>query len=275
MKLKRQILYESLRRLKETGENRVYLSDKTMRSLFSLLENEIENSDSNSSKNDINNSVSNTIDRTPTHLNDSLKELKNDESKEDRLNQIQHLCKNHYQNIKLVFGNGSLSPKIVFLIESPNLKESQKEELFTNEAGKLFDKIISAMGITKDAIYLCPFFKSHVLLTQYTNGDDSKLEEALTLFKHELDVLSPNLIVGLGNSIGSYLNSSKTKPYHQTSDRGVFLKFNNYDSIITFSLSALILKDNLETKRLLWEDLLQVMKRLNLDISEKQRNYFK
>ena len=33
----------------------------------------------------------------------------------------------------------------------------------------------------------------------------------------------------------------------------------------------MILKDNLETKRLLWEDLLQVMKRLNLNISEKQR----
>ena len=42
MKLERQILYESLKRLKETGENRVYLSDKTQEYIFELLKNKLE-----------------------------------------------------------------------------------------------------------------------------------------------------------------------------------------------------------------------------------------
>lgn len=275
MKLERQILYESLKRLKETGENRVYLSDKTQEYIFELLKNKLQKNQRPSLKNEKVTYPSGPIHKNPSSFNDLLKQLKDNESKEDRLNSLHELCSNYYQNIELLFGGGSFNPKIVFLIESPNLKESQEKALFTNKVGELFNKIISTMGITNKDIYLCPLFKSHVLLTQYTNGDASKVDEALTLFKQELDILSPNIIVGLGNSIGSYINGNETKPYDQISGRGVFLKFNGFESIITFSLSSLILKDNLETKRLLWEDLLQVMDKLNLNISEKQRNYFK
>ncbi|MFL2843230.1 MAG: uracil-DNA glycosylase family protein [Coraliomargaritaceae bacterium] len=275
MKLERQILYESLKRLKETGENRVYLSDKTQEYIFELLKNKLQKNQRPSLKNEKVTYPSGPIHKNPSSFNDLLKQLKDNESKEDRLNSLHELCSNYYQNIELLFGGGSFNPKIVFLIESPNLKESQEKALFTNKVGELFNKIISAMGITNKDIYLCPLFKSHVLLTQYTNGDASKVDEALTLFKQELDILSPNIIVGLGNSIGSYINGNETKPYDQISGRGVFFKFNGFESIITFSLSSLILKDNLETKRLLWEDLLQVMDKLNLNISEKQRNYFK
>ena len=68
-------------------------------------------------------------------------------------------------------------------------------------------------------------------------------------------------------------NSHEKKEFNEI--RGKLFKFSEYPVVPTFDLSYLLLKDSLETKRYFWEDLLIVMNELKLEITEKQKKYFK
>lgn len=56
--------------------------------------------------------------------------------------------------------------------------------------------------------------------------------------------------------------------------RGTWASFDDIPVMITFHPSYLLRNDTLKTKRLAWEDMLQVMDRCGLQISEKQRGFF-
>jgi DNA polymerase len=56
--------------------------------------------------------------------------------------------------INLVFGEGSIYPKIYFLGEAPGRHEDESGRPFVGQAGKLLNKLIEEIGLTRDDVYI-------------------------------------------------------------------------------------------------------------------------
>ena len=60
---------------------------------------------------------------------------------------------------KFVFGVGNPEAKIVFVGEAPGEQEDIQGSPFVGRAGKLLDKILAAIELTSDDIYICNVLK--------------------------------------------------------------------------------------------------------------------
>ena len=201
------------------------------------------------------------------------------DNKEDAayfLNDLQGL----YPNDKLLFGKGSLDPKIVFLSEYPSAEEFQNNTLCVGNANVLIQKIIKAMGITQEDVYFTSIIKSKSvsnILLQKGNNSSELIEKKVFIeyLKKELSLINPSIIISFGELSYTLLVNKSLEKEEFNQIRGQLFKFSEYPVVPTFNPSYLLLKDSLETKRYFWEDLLNVMNELKLEITEKQKNYFK
>ncbi|MFT4901126.1 MAG: uracil-DNA glycosylase [Lentimonas sp.] len=85
--------------------------------------------------------------------------------------------------------------------------------------------------------------------------------------------MQPKVIIALGRAVVVALfGDDEAKQFGGL--RGKWKTFAGIPVIVSFNPSYLLQHDTLKTKRMVWEDLLQVMERLELPISEKQRTFF-
>jgi DNA polymerase len=87
----------------------------------------------------------------------------------------------------------------------------------------------------------------------------------------EIDIVQPELIIALGDiaAVG-LLNLSGSLE----SMRGTWHQISNIPVRVTYHPSYLLQSSSNQVKRLLWEDMLAVMEKLGMTISEKQRGFF-
>ena len=117
---------------------------------------------------------------------------------------------------------------------------------------------------------------SNALLKKGIDCSESKENELfIEYLKKELSLINPAIIISLGELAYTLLADRSLGADEFNETRGQTYKFSGYTVLSTFNPSYLLLKDSIQTKRLFWEDLLMVMKELNIEISEKQKNYFK
>ena len=64
-------------------------------------------------------------------------------------------CPLHRTRRNLVFGEGSTGAKLVFVGEAPGEEEDNQGRPFVGRAGQLLTKIISAMGLAREDVYIC------------------------------------------------------------------------------------------------------------------------
>jgi DNA polymerase len=95
---------------------------------------------------------------------------------------------------------------------------------------------------------------------------------SLPFVKAEIDIVKPSVIVALGGSAAQGLLGSD-KPVGQL--RESWHQFQGIPLRVTYHPSYLLRQeDGLGEKRKVWEDMLAIMDKLGLPISEKQRSYF-
>ncbi|MGB3976335.1 MAG: uracil-DNA glycosylase, partial [bacterium] len=70
-------------------------------------------------------------------------------------------CKLHRSRSNLVFGEGSVEPDLVLVGEGPGFDEDRQGRPFVGAAGQLLNKIIKAMGLAREQIYICNIVKCH------------------------------------------------------------------------------------------------------------------
>lgn len=131
------------------------------------------------------------------------RELSIDEARAyfDRLNndfvkpcQTCGLCKAGRQ--QTVFGVGNVRPDVVFVGEGPGEEEDIRGEPFVGRAGQLLTKMIAAMTLTRDQVYICNVVKCRPPNNR-TPTEDEMAACSPYLFR-QLSVLRPKVIVGLG-----------------------------------------------------------------------------
>lgn len=177
---------------------------------------------------------------------------------------------------KVVLGAGSTTADILFCGEAPNVDEALTGEPFIGKAGNLLSKIITAMGLTRESTYLTHIMKwrpSHNKPYGERPATGEEIAYCMPYLKAQIGIIKPKVIVALGNAAAKGLIGDELGQNFSDA-RGTWSSFQGIPVIITFHPSYLLRNDTLKTKRLAWEDMLQVMEKCGLNISEKQRAFF-
>jgi DNA polymerase len=188
---------------------------------------------------------------------------------------------------KVVFGIGSLDAKIMFVGEAPGAEEEVRGEPFVGPAGQLLTKMIGAMGLKRDEVYIGNIMNWRPQLPtadgfeQVGNREPTPEEMAFCLpfLRAQIEIVKPALIVALGATAAKgLLGGGSFKTLGEV--RGQWKLFSETPVTVTYHPSYLLRQEaagpaaERKAKRAVWEDLLQVMERAGLPVSDKQRAYY-
>lgn len=174
----------------------------------------------------------------------------------------------------LVFSQGNPDASIVFVGESPSHHDEQQGHPFGGAVGERFDRILKAMNLSRAEVYLTHLVKFRPATKNQTTNNrapsQSEMEAFLPALAHEMEIVRPKIIVTLGSlaSLGLCAHASCADEL-----RGSWHVWNGMDVRTTDAPSFLLTAAN-QKKRKFWEDMLAVMEKLEIPISEKQRGFF-
>ncbi len=175
----------------------------------------------------------------------------------------------------VVFGVGDPTSPLMFIGEAPGADEDIQGEPFVGKAGQLLTKIIQAMGFSRETVYIANILKCRPDTPGQSSGNRKPTpEEMQTCMPHllsQIDIIKPKVIVALGVTAVEGLLG---RPVSITKLRGHFQEFRGIPLMPTYHPAYLLRNQSMATKREVWEDMLQVLERLEYPISAKQRGYF-
>ena len=165
------------------------------------------------------------------------------------------LCALHKTRTNVVFGAGSLDAELVFVGEAPGRDEDLQGKPFVGKAGELLTKIISAMKLSREQVYI-----TNVLRCRPPNNRNPLPEEVVCCKPYLiqlLNIIKPRIICTLGKFAAHALLDVDT-PISRL--RGQFYEFNNIKLMPTYHPAYLL--RNPDDKRLVWDDMQKIMKAL-------------
>ena len=160
-------------------------------------------------------------------------------------------CKLHGGRTHLVFGVGSPAADLVFVGEAPGRDEDRQGIPFVGRAGQLLTRIIAAIGLSRDEVYI-----ANVIKCRPPNNRNPEPDEVATcepfLFR-QLDVIRPRVVVALGGfAIRTLLRTDEAV----SRLRGRVFDYRGAKLIPTFHPAFLLRSP--ERKRDVWEDMKRV-----------------
>ena len=177
----------------------------------------------------------------------------------------------------VVFGVGNLDAELMFIGEAPDADEDEQGEPFVGRAGETLTKMIGAMGLTREQVYIANILKCRPDTPGQTSGNrpptPEEIDRCLPFLHAQIDLIRPKVIVALGGTAVDGL-FGKIPGVGITRARGKWRQYRGIPVMPTYHPSYLLRPNINNIKREAWEDLLQVMDRLKLDISDKQRGFF-
>ena len=189
--------------------------------------------------------------------------------------------KNVREGKQVVFGVGNIDATIMFVGEAPGAEEERQGEPFVGPAGQLLTKMIGAMGLAREAVYIGNIMNWRPQMPvgadgeQYGNRPPTPEEMAYCLpyLEAQIDVVKPQVIVALGATAAhGLLGHEAFKALGEV--RGRWQVFAGRPLMVTYHPSYILRNQSNRSKRMIWEDLLKVMEKARLPISDKQRGYF-
>jgi DNA polymerase len=176
----------------------------------------------------------------------------------------------------LVFATGNPDAQILFIGEAPGYEEEKKGEPFVGPAGQKLNDILKAMGLSRDEVYLSNIVKFRPATPRQTTNNRKPSQEecvaCLPFIRAEIEIIRPACIVALGATPAEAL-LGLTDPIG--SIRGSWHEFQGIPVRVTYHPSYLLQTDaNVSIKRQLWEDMLTIMEKLDMPVSERQRGFF-
>ncbi len=203
--------------------------------------------------------------------------------KHEQLAQLEHqlrgwLTGNFPQSLRqtLVFTSGSPDGRVMLIGEAPGHEEEKALRPFEGAAGKKLDKILEAMGLNRDEVYVTNLVKFRPATPRQTtnNRKPSPAEVAafMPVIREEIRIVRPQCIVALGATpLEALLQTDSTV----SSMRGSWHEFDGIPVRVTYHPSYLLQSgESPAVKRMIWEDMLAVMEKIGMEISAKQRGYF-
>lgn len=111
------------------------------------------------------------------------------------------------QRTQTVFGVGRARPEVVFVGEGPGADEDREGIPFVGRAGQLLTRMIAAMTLTRDQVYICNVVKCRP--PQNRTPEDSEMAACSPYLFRQLAILKPRIIVTLGRPATQMLLATK------------------------------------------------------------------
>lgn len=109
---------------------------------------------------------------------------------------------------QVVFGVGSRDADLVFVGEGPGAEEDKQGIPFVGRAGQLLTKLIEGIDLTRDDVYICNVVKCRPPGNRDPQPDE--IASCRPYLEAQLDLLSPTVVVTLGNFATKLLLDTKT-----------------------------------------------------------------
>ena len=166
-------------------------------------------------------------------------------------------CKLHQGRQNIVFGTGDPRARLMFVGEAPGEDEDQQGLPFVGKAGQLLSRMIEAMGLPREAVYICNTVKCRP--PNNRNPEPDELSACEPFLKGQLAAVKPEVIVTLGKFAAQALLRDDT-PISRL--RGQWRSYQGIALMPTFHPAYLLRSPGEKGK--VWDDLKQVMKKLDL-----------
>jgi uracil-DNA glycosylase family 4 len=166
-------------------------------------------------------------------------------------------CKLWQGRRNIVFGEGNPNASLMFVGEGPGADEDAQGRPFVGRAGQLLTKIIEAIDMKREDVYIANIVKSRPPNNRVPEPDE--VVACLPFLKKQIAAIRPQIIVTLGAVATNNLLSAALSI---TKVRGEFREMGGILVMPTFHPSYLL--RNPAAKREVWEDIKKVRDRLGL-----------
>jgi uracil-DNA glycosylase family 4 len=164
-------------------------------------------------------------------------------------------CRLQHGRKHVVFGVGNPHAELMFAGEAPGRDEDQQGEPFVGRAGQLLTRIIEAIGMKRQDVYIANVIKCRPPNNRNPEADEiTRCEPYLV---RQIELVKPRIIVALGTFAAQTLLKTK-QPISQL--RGRFHTYQGVKLMPTFHPAFLL--RNPERKRAVWEDMQAVQREL-------------
>jgi DNA polymerase len=175
----------------------------------------------------------------------------------------------------VVFGVGNPDAGLMFVGEAPGADEDAQGEPFVGRAGELLTRIIQTMGLSREAVYIANILKCRPDTPGQAAGNrkptPGEMQTCIPFLHEQIDLVQPKAIVALG---ATAVEGLLGKTAGITRLRGQWQTYRGIPLMPTYHPAYLLRNQALAEKRKVWEDMLQVMEKLGMPVTEKQRGYF-
>jgi DNA polymerase len=159
------------------------------------------------------------------------------------------------QNV--VFGAGDRGARLVFVGEGPGADEDAKGEPFVGKAGQLLNKIIAAMGLKREEVYICNVVKCRPPENRTPLPDE--VMKCHPFLVEQIELVGPKAIVALGSPAAkTLLNTTQGI----MSLRGRWHMYRGIPVMPTYHPAYVLRQYTEEVRRAVWEDMKKVVAKL-------------
>ncbi len=166
-----------------------------------------------------------------------------------------------------VFGEANPDADLVFVGEAPGQDEDRTGRPFVGRAGQLLDKMIHAMGLSRDDVYICNILKCRPPKNRPPAAEE--VEACWGYLVRQLRIIRPKVIVTLGNPATQTLLNTRTGISRMRgqwqklalADEGIL----DIDVMPTYHPAYVLRQYTVENRRRAWNDLQKVMDALGLE----------
>jgi DNA polymerase len=156
---------------------------------------------------------------------------------------------------KTVFGSGNPNADLMFIGEGPGAEEDRQGLPFVGRAGELLTRIIEAIGMTRDQVYIANIVKCRPPGNRDPQPDE--VAACRSYLERQIALVRPRLLVALGRIAAQTLLGNDL-PIGRM--RGQWFQVQGVPTMVTYHPAALL--RNPALKRPTWEDMQQVRDRL-------------
>lgn len=157
-----------------------------------------------------------------------------------------------------VFGEGDVDAKIFFIGEGPGENEDLTGRPFVGRAGQLLDKMIVAMGLQRDQVFIANIVKCRPPNNRVPAPDE--VAACTPYLERQLEIIRPRVIVTLGLPSAKYMLGDLKLTMGRI--RGTWRSWRGIKLMPTFHPSYVLRQYTHETRKAVWSDLQQVMKEI-------------
>lgn len=157
-------------------------------------------------------------------------------------------CSLGHTRTKFVFGVGNPNADLMFIGEAPGADEDAQGLPFVGRAGQLLTKIIEAMEMKREDVYICNILKCRPPNNRRPAPEES--ESCTPYLNKQIELVKPKFIICLGLTSAQWLLKTNMS---LGSLRGKFHNYRGIQLIVTYHPAALL--RNPEWKKPTWEDM--------------------